>query len=297
LNIKKIIAFLLCIVVFISMLITFAAFVKPVKAEEVSIVNHQGYLDASGYFYVCGEVQNIGGTAAKNVYVKIAFTSDSGVVEDPVATVLNVLLAGRKAPFYERASEQGSLVKSYSVELMDLTMPSEDLPEVLTIVSSKSEIDFNDYMTVTGTVENDGAETAIYTRVYATFYDGPSGTGNVVAVASGVAEPYNLDPGQTGNFQMGFSVTPGKSYVSYVLTAESAQYAATAEYMAATDQPSATPTSTASPTLSPIDSTPTVPELPYTPILMVLAGLITLSIVIIMRKNSEPAESNLKSQL
>ena len=186
-------------------------------------------------------------------------------------------------------------MKSYSVELMDLTMPSEDLPEVLTIVSSKSEIDINDYMTVTGTVENDGAETAIYTRTYATFYDGPSGTGNVVAVVSGVTEPYNLDSGQTGNFQMGFYVTPGKSYVSYVLTAESAQYAATAEYVAATNQPLATPTSTASPTLSSNDSTPTVPELPYTPILMVLAGLITLSVVTMMRKSSGPVESNLKS--
>jgi hypothetical protein len=43
---------------------------------------------------------------------------------------------------------------------------------------------------------------------------------------------------------MGFFVTPGKSYASYVVTAESAQYAATAEYIAETGQTSSTPTST-----------------------------------------------------
>jgi archaellum component FlaG (FlaF/FlaG flagellin family) len=120
------------------------------------------------------------------------------------------------------------------VELMDLTMSSEDLPKVLQIMSSNSEVNMINNMMINGTVKNTGAETATYTRVYATIYDGPSGTGNVVAVTSCTAQPYNLDPGQTGKFEMGFFITQGKTYASYVLAAESDQYAATTEYIAAT---------------------------------------------------------------
>jgi archaellum component FlaG (FlaF/FlaG flagellin family) len=74
---------------------------------------------------------------------------------------------------------------------------------------------------ITGSVKNTGTETATYTRVYATVYDGPSGTGNVVAVTSTTAQPYNIDPGQTGTYQMGFVITSGKSYASMVIVAES----------------------------------------------------------------------------
>ena len=63
-------------------------------------------------------------------------------------------------------------------------MPSEDVPKALEIVSAASEQNIINNMMITGTVKNTGTETATYTRVYATVYDGPSGTGNVVAVTS-----------------------------------------------------------------------------------------------------------------
>jgi hypothetical protein len=244
-DLKKIVAFTACVVVFLSMLGVLTAFVKPAAAEQVTLFSHTGYLDTYGDYVVCGEVKNNGGTAATNVYVKITYISDSGGTEDQTAIVLNVLMPGRRAPFYDISSQQGSLVKSYNVELMDLTMPSEDLPELLETVSSNCEISVDNYITISGTIMNDGAETAIYNRVYSTFYDGPSGTGNVVAVTSGVTDPYNLNPGQTGDFQTGFYAIPGISYVSFVLTAESANYAALREYvgeagLASTTTPSPT---------------------------------------------------------
>jgi len=236
---RKLGVFLTCSTIFALMLTTFAAFVQPVKAaEQISIVNHQGFLDSAGYYNVYGEVKNSGDTAAKNVYVKITFSSGSEVDEDEHETLIHVILPGRKSPFMGTAgSIQGSLVTSYTVELMDLTMSSEDLPKVLQIMSSKSEVNIINNMMINGTVKNTGTETATYTRVYATVYDGPSGTGNVVAVTSCTAQPYNLDPGQTGNFEMGFFITQGKTYASYVLAAESDQYAATTEYVAATTIP------------------------------------------------------------
>jgi hypothetical protein len=282
LNTKKIIAFLTCIAVFTMMLTTFATLVKPVKAaEQVTIVNHQGFLDFTGYYVVYGEVKNTGDTAAKNIYVKITYSSTEGLDEDETETVINVLLPGRKAPFAGNAAVQGSLVKSYTVELLDLTMPTEDLPKVLDIVSSSTEVNIIQNMMVTGTVKNSGTQTATYTRVYATFYDGPSGTGNVVAVTGATAQPTNLDPGQTGNFQMGFFVTPGKTYASYVLAAESDQYAATTEYTAATGQTSST-TPSSSTSLSP---SPTIPEFP--PFIVVPLLIVAMLIVAVALKRKQ----------
>jgi hypothetical protein len=289
---KKIVVFLRFISIFVLMATMFAISVEPVKAsEQIAVVNHHGFLDSSGYFVVYGEVMNTGVTSAKNVYVKISFTSDLGVEEEEAAIVLNVLLPGRKAPFYLTADQQGSLVKSYTVELMDLTMQSEDLPEALEVVSSNCEVNYIDSMRVTGTVKNLGVETAIYTRVYATVFDGPSGTGNVVAVTSSVAEPYNLDPEQTGTFQMGFYTTPGKSYSSYVVTAESAQYAATTEYTAAIDlsltatTSPTSPTSITAPSPTNLEPTPTIPELP-TSIVVALAIIAMLMVSVAVKKNS-----------
>jgi hypothetical protein len=287
---KKIVVFPTFIGLFVLMSTLFAISVEPVKAsEQITIVNHQGFLDSTGYYVVYGEVMNTGVTSAKNVYVKISYTSDSGVEEEEAAIVLNVLLPGRKAPFYLTADQQGSLVKSYTVELMDLTMQSEDLPEALEVVSSNSEFNNVDNVMITGTLKNLGAETAIYTRVYATVYDGPSGTGNVVAFTSSVAEPYNLDPEQTGTFQMGFYTTPGKSYTSYIVTAESAQYSATAEYTAAIELTSTATTSPTSLTSTPsptnLEPSPTIPEAPPS-IAMVLVIVVMLIVSVAVKKKS-----------
>jgi len=190
----------------------FATTVEPVKAsEQITIINHQGILDSAGYYNVVGEVKNTGDTAAKNVYVKITFTSSEGDDEDEQETLIHTILPGRKAPFMGTASVAGSLVTSYKVELMDLTMASEAVPKALEILSATSEANIINNMMITGSVKNTGTETSTYTRVYATIYDGPSGTGNVVAVTSGTAQPYNVDAGQTGTFQMGFFITAGKS--------------------------------------------------------------------------------------
>jgi hypothetical protein len=154
-------------------------------------------------------------------------------------------------------------------------MASEDVSKALEIVSANSEVNIINNMMITGTVKNTGTETATYTRVYATVYDGPGGNGNVVAVTGCTAQPNNVDPGQTGTFQMGFFITSGKSYASMVLVAESEQYEATTEYTMATSQTSAT---TPSPTsLSP---SPTVPEYPSAVVVaLIIVAMLIVSVV------------------
>jgi hypothetical protein len=291
-HIKRIVVFVACFAIATLMLTESATLVNPVKAaEQVTIVNHQGFLDSTGYYVVFGEVKNNGDTAAKNVYVKITFTSSSGDDEDEVETQIHTILPGRKAPFMGSASEQGSLVKSYKVELMDLTMSSENLPKTLEIVSSKSEINMINNMMITGTLKNTGAETATYTRVYATIYDGPSGTGNVVGVTGGTAQPTNVAPGDTATFQIGFFRTSTKSYASMIIVAESDQYAATTEYTTAMGQTSTTasPTSQASsttPSSTSLNPSPSIPEL--SPFIVAPLLIVTMLILALAVKRKQP---------
>jgi hypothetical protein len=270
------------ILTIILTLAVFATAVAPVNAaEQITIVNHHGNVDSAGYYNVVGEVKNTGDTPAKNVYVKITFTSPEGPDEDETEIQLHTLLPGRKAPFGATAGAAGSTVTSYTIELMELTMATEDMPKVLSIQSSSSQVQMMSMM-VTGTVKNTGTETATYTRVYATFYDGPSGTGNVVGATGGTAQPYNLEAGQTGNFDIGFVTTPGKTYASYVVVAESDQYAATTEYVATAGQTSS-PAPSSSANLNP---SPSVPEFP-TPIVapVLIAALLVVAVALSKRRH------------
>jgi len=289
---KKIIRILTFVAIFAMMSTMFALSVEPAKAaEQITIVNHQGILDSTGYYNVVGEVKNTGDTAAKNVYVKITFTSSEGNDEEEQETLIHTILQGRKAPFIGTASVQGSLVTSYKVELMDLTMASENVPKNLEIMSAATETNILNNMMITGSVKNTGTEPATYTRVYATVYDGPRGTGNVVAVTSCTAQPYNVDPGQTGTFQMGFFITSGKSYASMLIVAESDQYETTSEYIATIGQSSTTSpsptslTSTHSPSPTSLNPSPTVPELPAS-IAIAFLVVAMLIVSVALKKNS-----------
>jgi hypothetical protein len=280
---KKFLVFLIYIAILALFSTMFALTVGPVKAtEQIAIINHQGILDSTGYYNVVGEVKNTGDTAARNVYVKITFTSSDGNDEDEQGTLIQTILPGRKAPFMGTAAVAGSLVTSYTVELMDLTMASDDVPKSLEIVSATSGANFINNMMINGTVKNNGAEIATYTRVYATVYDGLSGTGNVVAVTSCTAQPNNIDPGQIGTFQMGFFTTTGKSYTSMMIVAESDQYEATSEYTVAIGQSSTTSNSPSPTSLNP---SPTVPELSVA-IAIAFLFVSVLLISVVVRKNN-----------
>jgi len=215
----------------------FGNLVKPVKADaQVSIVIHTGYLDGMGYYQVCGEVQNTGDTAARNIWVTITFyDASSAVLDGPREAQVqhDVLLPGRKSPFAYSAGVQGSLVHSYTVDMLFYD-PSDTIPLGLEIVSDSSNIIdmvFLKTMNVSGQVKNSGSETATFVRVVATFYNGPGGTGTVVGVSAATSSPLSLDAGQTGSFIILIDVTGRESqFVSYVLVPESPEYAAIPEF-------------------------------------------------------------------
>jgi hypothetical protein len=270
--------FLICISALGLLSIAYATSVKLVNAaEQIIIVNHQGFIDSTDRYKVYGEVKNTGDTAAQNIAVKITFHDLSNAVLDEVEwnVRVDVLLPGRRAPFVAQAGGDGTLVKSYTVELTDGVKSADSLPLGLQIVSSSAEVKTGyESVMLNGEVKNTGSNAANYVKVVATLYDGPSGTGNVVGAASVAAEPSDLNSGQTGTFQMGIPVGSGKSYLSYVLTANSNEYAANAEYVAAIGQVSSTSLSSSA-GLSP---SPSIPEFSSTFViaLMIVATLIAV---------------------
>ncbi len=275
-KIQKFVVYLTCIVVLTTILAAFPIIVKPVKAaEQVTILNHQGFVDSTGAYMVYGEVKNTGDTAAQNIVVKVTFYDSSNAVldEGELNVYVDVLLPGRRSPFSAIAGVEGTLVKSYNVELLDLTMPADSLPLGLEIVSSSAEVKTQyESVMLNGQVKNSGTQTATYVKVVATLYDGPSGTGNVVGAASTTAQPSSLNSGQTGSFQTGIPIGTGKSYASYVLAAQSLEYTS-AEYIAATGQASSTvPSSSAS-----LNPSPSIPEFP--PFVVVPLLIVTMLIV------------------
>jgi hypothetical protein len=106
---KKIIEFLTYIAILAFLCTLFAITVEPVKAaEQITIINHRGILSSSSYYNVVGEVKNTGDTAAKNVYVKITFTSSEGNYEDEQEVLIHTILPGRKKlPLWALHQSQG----------------------------------------------------------------------------------------------------------------------------------------------------------------------------------------------
>jgi hypothetical protein len=228
-NMKRMTSFFAFLMFFMLILTMSVTFVMPVKAAaEVAIVNHQGFLNSAGKYVVYGEVKNTGDKTATDVYLYITFYDSSNAVLDEGELTIRVdsLLPGRKAPFGTVAGvADGTLVETYTVELTDFTTSLDNKLVSLEIVSSSAEVKTQlQSVMLDGQVKNVGTQVANHVEVIATFYDGPSGTGNVVGVASPSAEPDDLNPGQTGTFQAGVAVGLNRSYVSYVLTAESLEY-------------------------------------------------------------------------
>ena len=216
----------------------FSSLLLPAKAAaNVTIVSHMGYKDFGNYYHVVGEVQNIGDVPVKNVYVSITLYDVHDVVVDSVDTeiLLEVLLVGRKAPFMYTASEENSAKISYYTVSIGSFESSSEKPLGLEILSHSPVVTgvVVRVMTVAGQIKNSGTLTANVVRVVATFYNGPSGTGNVVGVSFIVSVPVNLNPAQEGSFVIAQDVTNREaSFVSYVLTAESLEYAIVPEFPA-----------------------------------------------------------------
>ena len=212
---------------YISILI-FASFLQGglslVSAEnDIRIVSHRGIFDGSWY-WVFGEVENVGTENYTNVMLKFIFYNATGDIIYSKNQMISLLylLEKRRSPFSFVLTETkvAKQVTSYEVKV-ESYKPENDRPCKLRITYHHP---YND--SILGIIENAGSSETRFIIIYATFYDKDY---SVIAIESYVIS--KLEPsGRSGDkstfdivFPQKFS-SDFKSVEYYSLTAESKEY-------------------------------------------------------------------------
>lgn len=199
------------------------SYVSPVVASANCVIlnNHSGYLASDGKYYLTGEVQNQGTTAASKPWISVRFLDVEGIqiTSWVTSTFLSALLPGRKAPF--KLFVDSTSVHSY--EFYNLTFSETSDPELGLEITSHSWTKTSGNITVTGSVKNTGTYSAHALHVVCTFYDGD---GHVVGAQNHIIATPPLDPQQQRPFTITEPMDPGREsvYTTYELTAESNEY-------------------------------------------------------------------------
>jgi hypothetical protein len=223
--------FAVCLLVVCFMTVS----VQPVQAaSEVVIVSHFSFYTMGNMLYIVGEVENTGDVATEFTKINATLYDAEDQFVDTIVgyASLDVLLPGRKSPFYVMMSEaDGSLsVDDYSLAI-SWTDCEEGKEIGLEIISSESSIDALDYFHVTGEIQNIGTETATAVTVCTTFYDAE---GTVIGRDWDVGAT-DLEPNQIATFDSTLIYDELIEQVaSYSVTAESENYALIPEFSVGT---------------------------------------------------------------
>jgi hypothetical protein len=222
----------LAIVSLLGLLTLLNVFPVAEASGNVEFVSHTGYVDSQGNYRVVGEVENVGSQAVNFVQVTAIFLDSNKSVIDTRfdLTMLNVILVGRKSPFEISLLNvaESAMVTNYTLSVTFQT--ADTLPLSLQIPTYNSTIDVEGRLHVTGQLTNIGNQTAVNTRVIATFYD--SGE-KVVAASSSFLDPEllgDLNPNVTQPFEIVLSQERTLYVNTYVLTAECNQYETLPEF-------------------------------------------------------------------
>lgn len=216
---------------FFGMLL-FAMCVFEAKASGTVVVlpNHTGWRDALGYYRVSGEVENVGNSAVKDVWITATFYDAGG---NTIGTAyehahLKVLLPGRKSPFEVLlTTAAASQVHHYSLSVV--ATDTDPIPEGLEILSSSSYVDISGNRVVSGSIKNVASGTAYTVKVIAAFYNE---TGYVVATSYSYLSSQDLGPNETASFDvvLYWNTNRVELVATYSLTAESLEYALVPEF-------------------------------------------------------------------
>ncbi|MEM3463625.1 MAG: CARDB domain-containing protein [Candidatus Bathyarchaeia archaeon] len=163
----------------LSVLAVFQSCQTVQASNNVRILSHNGWIDLIGQYHVSGEIENCGSVPLR-VKVSATFYDSKGnaivtrSTSDDEATILDVLLPGRKTPFDIIAYSQYSgdipaeLIDHYT---LDVTYSVADpIPIGLKILSSKPTVELGTYLRISGLVQNVANESARVV-IIACFYD------------------------------------------------------------------------------------------------------------------------------
>jgi len=213
---------------YISILI-FASFLQGglslVSAEnDIRIVSHRGIFDGSWY-WVFGEVENVGTENYMNVILKFIFYNATGDIIYSKNQIISLiyLLEKRRSPFSFVLTEikVAKQVTSYEVKVESYEPLQNDRPCKLRITYHHP---YND--SILGIIENAGSSETRFIIIYATFYDKDY---SVIAIESYSIS--KLEPSGRSGDKSTFDIVFPKKFSSdfksvkyYSLTAESKEY-------------------------------------------------------------------------
>ena len=176
----------------------------------VTVLSHSSYVSSGGHFVVVGEVQNTGnhvlGNASLDVVVS-AFDGSQFLIGTTMAYVAD-FLPQQKAPFYLDFGkiDFNTIPDAITFDFNVSNHPPTNYiqyPDLSLAVSSNGIV--NDAYVVSGSISNEGSQTAKDIKVVATYYNN---AGIVVAVGSvGLKDP--LSPSNSVSFTVSeFDASP-----------------------------------------------------------------------------------------
>ena len=201
----------------------------PSAFADVSIQNDQQYIGDDGAFHVVGEVQNNLDLPLNqvSVFVTLYDENQKEIVTKETHSLVNTIMPEMRGPFdFIFTDLKPNEIKSYSLDF-DYSI-SDPKGQVIDITSSELTRDNLNNIIISGTVENNGENTANTVAVVATLYDKE---GNVAAVSRVHPEPDYLSSEDDTFFVVSM---PDKNQISevtdYTVVAESEEYAAVPEF-------------------------------------------------------------------
>lgn len=212
---------------------TVSALFSVAKASDtIDILPSSGYLDSSGNYHIVGEVQNTGNKAVNFIKVTATFYDSYGLVIDSRfdMTTLYTVLTGRKSPFEISLLDQteSAAVDHYTLSVTYLE--TDDIPLKLAIPRNLNYTNTKGELHIIGDLKNLGDETLVNAKIVATYYGASS---RVVAVASTGFDPEitgDITPNRTVQFEIVLDKSRAQYVETYVLAAESNQYAMISEF-------------------------------------------------------------------
>ena len=203
--------------------------ILPSAFADVSIQNDQQYIGDDGAFHVVGEIQNNLDLPLNqvSVFVTLYDVNQKEIVTKETHSLVNTIMPEMKGPFdFIFTDLKPNEIESYSLDF-DYSI-SDPKGQVIDITSSELTRDNLNNIIISGTVENNGENTANTVAVVATLYDKD---GNVAAVSRVHPEPDYLSSEDDTFFVVSM---PDKNQISevtdYTVVAESEEYAAVPEF-------------------------------------------------------------------
>ena len=174
------------------------------STNSIKILSQSEYVDSASFVHVIGEVDNVGSVSLGGVLVVASFQARNGTVSSVGNySFVNILTPNQKSPFDINSSFANSVVVNYSIKVLSALPAATESFVGLHIFGNSSDIDSAGDYSVAGKIGNSGNTTAQYIQVIGTFYNS---AGKIVAAVLVLSYPNNLDPQQTGSFNITVSV-------------------------------------------------------------------------------------------